>query len=161
MPEFQLDRGDVYGSEWFHSLDEFSQGYVEALFFTETGTSDDDELEDATVADLSDDTRAAIVRECAMFQALCGGVMRELEHYKDHSGYNRTSMGHDFWFTRNGHGTGFWDRDYDFRRVTNLPDDALLDISAWLDHLGSACRGGGMFGEVTIYVGDDGLIYGL
>ena len=30
-------------------------------------------------------------------------------------------IGHDFWLTRNGHGTGFWDRDLPFKdELTNL-----------------------------------------
>ncbi len=27
---------------------------------------------------------------------------------------NIEQAGHDFWFSRNGHGTGFWDRDSDY-----------------------------------------------
>lgn len=49
--------------------------------------------------------------------------------------------GHDFWLTRNGHGVGFWDRGYD-KEV----GDALTKASE-------------SFGEVDLYVGDDGRIY--
>lgn len=46
---------------------------------------------------------------------------------------------HNFWLTRNGHGAGFWDGDY-------VNGDALTD----------ACK---EYGEIYLYVGDDGLIY--
>jgi hypothetical protein len=51
--------------------------------------------------------------------------------------------GHDFWLTRNGHGSGFWD----FGRWPEGVGDTLTDLSK-------------SFGECDLYWGDDGLIYG-
>jgi len=48
--------------------------------------------------------------------------------------------GHDFWLTRNGHGAGFWDGDYEH-------GDKLTEI------IHSNFRG------TYIYKGDDGVIY--
>jgi hypothetical protein len=53
-------------------------------------------------------------------------------------------IGHDFWLTRNGHGTGFWDRfatgfGYQCGRV--LTEDAKA------------------YGTSDLYVGDDGRLY--
>lgn len=48
---------------------------------------------------------------------------------------------HDFWLTRNRHGAGFWDGDYekaDGEKLTELAHS---------------------FGEINLYVGDDGKIY--
>jgi len=56
------------------------------------------------------------------------------------SGLDYEQIGHDFWLTRNGHGTGFWDR-------------GLSDVGDQLTALSKE------FGEVWLYVGDDGLIY--
>jgi len=50
-------------------------------------------------------------------------------------------LGHDFWLTRNGHGTGFWDRGYD------------KDIESVL------MKAAKSFKENDPYVGDDGKIY--
>lgn len=50
--------------------------------------------------------------------------------------------GHDFWLTRNGHGSGFWDGDWD------------KEIG---EQLTEASR---KFGEFNLYVGDDGKIHG-
>ena len=47
---------------------------------------------------------------------------------------------HDFWLTRCGHGCGFWDGDYGHIG----------------DRLTEAAK---KFGNVDLYVGDDGLIY--
>ena len=48
-------------------------------------------------------------------------------------------MAHDFWLTRNGHGTGFWDGDY--------PEtgDRLTELAK-------------KFGECNLYVTDDNEI---
>lgn len=52
-----------------------------------------------------------------------------------------SDVGHDFWLTRNDHGAGFWDGDW--------PDEAGAELTA----------GSKTFGNVWLYVGDDGLIY--
>lgn len=46
---------------------------------------------------------------------------------------------HNFWLTRNGHGAGFWDGDYE-------NGDALTE----------ACAD---YGEIYLYIGDDNKIY--
>jgi len=56
------------------------------------------------------------------------------------SGQSDEQIGHDFWLTRNGHGAGFWDRG----------------LGAVGDELSKASKS---YGEVYLYVGDDGLIY--
>ena len=56
------------------------------------------------------------------------------------SGLNNGQIGYDFWLTRNGHGTGFWDR-------------GLGKVG---DRLTKACKA---FPANDFYVGDDRLIY--
>jgi hypothetical protein len=55
---------------------------------------------------------------------------------------NMDAVGIDFWLTRNKHGTGFWAGDYP------------KSVEAGLTELAES------YGEVNIYVGDDGLLYG-
>lgn len=50
--------------------------------------------------------------------------------------------GHDFWLTRNGHGSGFWDGDWSEPEATRYTEAAKS------------------FGEYSLYVGDDGRIWG-
>ena len=52
-------------------------------------------------------------------------------------------VGHDFWLTRNHHGSGFWDRD---EKYPPGIADYLYNISK-------------QFGQVDLYIGDDGFIY--
>lgn len=55
-------------------------------------------------------------------------------------------FGHDFWLTRNGHGTGYWDRYHG-------PDDPRTAHGQWLtDH----CK---PYGDVYLYVGTDDRVY--
>jgi len=55
--------------------------------------------------------------------------------------YPTEEIGHDFWLTRNGHGAGFWDGDYD-----DNDGKILTEISK-------------SFGSLDPYVGDDNKIY--
>jgi hypothetical protein len=57
------------------------------------------------------------------------------------SGLNPRQVGQDFWLTRNGHGTGFWDR-------------GLGTIG---DRLTAAAKA---YGPFDLYVGDDSGVYG-
>jgi len=56
--------------------------------------------------------------------------------------YDLSQLAHDFWLTRNGHGAGFWDRDYS----TDDLGDKITDIVK-------------KFRPVDAVVGDDGKIY--
>lgn len=57
--------------------------------------------------------------------------------------------GHDFWLTRNGHGAGFWDGDWD--------DLEEFGGESWGEKLTERSK---PYGSVDLYVGDDGKIYG-
>jgi len=57
---------------------------------------------------------------------------------------DKEQVAHDFWLTRNGHGAGFRDGDYEEEYGDG---DKLTDIAK-------------KFGTVDLYVGDDGVIYG-
>lgn len=80
---------------------------------------------------------AAVVqaeKELADFLAYCDEV--GLNPFAE---LDAEQVGHDFWLTRNHHGTGFWDRRIETGR--SLSDAAHT------------------FGESDAYVGDDGKIY--
>jgi len=146
MPEFILDLGGPDGAAIFDSLDEFAQGYVEAMFFTSGGPEDD--LEGATVADLAPAAVEKIIRDCEQFQRVCKAPLglayaRGEPTYRGPVPYTPKRAGNDFWFTRNGHGTGFWDRG-----IGQVGDD-----------LSEACGFGTQFQSEDPFVGDDGRIY--
>ena len=119
----------------FDTFDSFTQGYIEAALWC--GLSDDDAQAyfngDAPFDKIAPDTLASMIDDCRDFQAM-EGVPTMLMECGDHK------AGVDFWLTRNGHGAGFWDGDW--------PEhgDKLTELSK-------------PYGEVCLYVGDDGLIY--
>jgi hypothetical protein len=142
VPEFILDHGSVDASIMYGKLDNFAKGYVEAMFFTDTGHLEDEDLHEATVAELADETWVEIERDCTAFQ----GVARELLTTAYTRDYDEMQAGRDFWLTRNGHGAGFWDRD-------QLKQDGLGD------RLKKLCGWKTEFAETGMYRGDDGKLY--
>jgi hypothetical protein len=134
MPQFQIQLGNE--TQAFSDLPEFARGYIEAMFFTETGEPDGP-LENVTFADFDKDTLAAILIGCHAFQVANAELLDAAYRRLD---YSPEQAGRDYWFTRCGHGVGFWDRD-------------LGEIGEALTN--AANRNG----EVWPYVGDDGRIY--
>lgn len=61
---------------------------------------------------------------------------------------------HDFWLTRNGHGAGFWDGDWE--DTPDIRGDLNFDPEARANRLSAAAHA---FGSFDLYVGDDGLIH--
>jgi hypothetical protein len=142
MPEFILDHGTPEATTKFRALDSFTQGYIEAMFFTSTGTGDDEDLQDASVAELAPETWQLIREDCAKFQADNATLLETANAVR--AGlvmeYDDESAGRDFWYSRNGHGVGFWDRG-----LGEIGD--VLTTKAQSYH------------EIDLYRGDDGLLY--
>lgn len=84
------------------NIQTMTDAYIEAVYFTETGDTDQPESD----ADLSAHTKMTAYIDCRNFY--CAAT----EQLGVHPGHiDWTQVGHDLWLTRNGHGTGFWDRD--------------------------------------------------
>ena len=83
--------------------------------------------------DFSEDALEVMKDQCGTFSNV---------HYNTFltSEITAEQAGHDFWLTRNGHGAGFWDRG----------------LGHAGDFLTEQCK---KWGEVDIYVGDDGKLY--
>lgn len=113
---------------------EIINGYIEAMFFTEG----DSELKDSDSSDLAPETMTRIIEDCFSFYVTAEKFFDDLPDDYDYYG-----MGSDFWFTRNGHGVGFWDR---LELKENGLGDKLSEVSR-------------EFGNIDAYIGDDGLIY--
>lgn len=84
-----------------HSL--FIDAYIRCLLWA--GTDDNGEPLDThyNVCNLSTESRSRIVRDCHYFMLIASTSDIDLSGLE-------AQAGHDFWLTRNGHGTGFWDR---------------------------------------------------
>lgn len=84
------------------------------------------------VEDFSGDSLEKAIKDCEEFVKKAGDI---LDRYED------TSIGHDFWLTRNRHGAGFWDGDYgkeDGEKLTEISES---------------------FGEINIHKGDDNKLH--
>ena len=104
--------------------------------------------ENYSIDDLPRETLIKIIADCEKFQTENEADINQVPDVRcgtDSFGRNEYSgdecAGHDFWLTRNGHGTGFWDRDYD---------------EAVRDRLTASCK---KYGECWVYVGDGGQLY--
>lgn len=154
-----IDHGRVTGlrscgcadcvSDAIASLDEFTRAYLECALWASTddgyfGEGDERNNEEGaenggdpldanfSLEDFAPEAIETAIKECREFRAYC------TEHGLEWS--DDELAGHDFWLNRNGHGTGFWDRD----------------MGEMGDRLSDACKS---FGESNCYVGDDGKVY--
>ena len=115
----------------YRRIDAFTEGYLHAMEWTECN-EDRPEME---MADPSEALIAAARQDCVDFQRDNRADLAE-------TGALDYQNGIDFWLTRNRHGAGFWDRGY------GPVGDRLTEAAH-------------VFGEVDLYVGDDGLIYSM
>ena len=114
---------------------DFIRAYVEGIFFTESddsGSADENKIGDAGVAEFAPETAALIVADCEAFQ-------NDNPYIEE----NPTQAGHDFWFTRNRSGVGFYDR----------PEIYGKQEAQWLTERARTFR------ELSLYKGDNGLLY--
>jgi hypothetical protein len=95
-----------------------------------------------TVEDICPDTLRKMFIDCQHFQQNYG-------RFYERGGWTDAEAGHDFWLTRNGHGTGFWDRGYKDERKEEFGE--LLTKAAK------------SYGPFDLYLGNgpyDGMICG-
>ena len=85
------------------TIDDFTRGFFEAFFFAETDDNGDqlDHL-NVRVEDIDNEGFARLMDECMNFQEKAGDMILDRE----------AEAGRDFYFTRQGHGVGFWDGDW-------------------------------------------------
>lgn len=138
-------------------LDEFVTDYIAAMLFSTNDESDESGGEpldrNYSEDDIAPEAMEAIQADCLAFlNDPNGGRMIALVDRLEADGrmghkpgsYDDTPTAHagrDFWYTRVGHGCGFWDGD-------------------WRHGIGRRLeKAAKSFGEVWPYIGDDGLIH--
>jgi hypothetical protein len=124
-------------------LAQFTRAYVEALLWSSTDVVDGD---DVHLDDERFDTSGEFDTECAeqcraFFEANYDDLVMACVEYPLNACSGMEQTGHDFALTRNGHGTGFWDR--------GLSEELGARLTAASEAAGEVCP----------YVGDDDLIY--
>lgn len=115
-----------------------AMGYVEAIFFTNGDCGDDDDasLNRLGAGRLTRASRTRIVQDCNDFLSHIiqtegpykGAFVRQV---LDAEPGGDEQAGHDFWLTRQGHGSGFWDRDDD-----TWSEPAREALTAACEHFG-------------------------
>lgn len=113
-------------------INDVELGYIDAALWSSTH-DDGEPLDVMGVEAIHPDTRKAMRADVEAFVKKNHTVLIA-------SGLDDVQIGHDFWLTRNRHGAGFWDRD--IGEAGQLLTDACAE-----------------FGEVYLYVGDDGKIH--
>ena len=137
-----LTDGELSNTDEFKA---FFDSYLETALWSSTDVVEGEDvnlddvcgLDDISGATLSDSIDDCLDFYRAAVEATESFQITTLDGYN----LNPSQYGHDFWLTRCGHGAGFWDGDY----PENL-GNTLTDLSK-------------PYGDVYLYIGDDGLIY--
>jgi hypothetical protein len=140
-----------YGSEktaaidvrpWRKLLDTFTKAYIEAALWSSRDESDEAQDRNYSIEDIARETIAKMKSDCEKFQTENSELLQE-DNLVYQTQYSVDELGgHDFWLTRNSHGSGFWDGGWQEPAASELTKAAKS------------------FGEFDLYVGDDGQIYG-
>lgn len=138
MPQYHLPHGTEAAERKFTELDAFTRGYIEAMFFT-SATPDDEELEHVTFSDLAPEALSEIIADCTAFNLQADAWLHKA-YTMEKPSYDMEQAGRDFWFTRCGHGVGFWDRG----------------LGATGEELSEIAR---KFGNRDMVLGDDKKVY--
>lgn len=134
-----------HSAEWH-----FFRSYVGTALWSSV-TDDESEgpviTDEHDISDLAPATLDSMLADCARFYDAnkehihCDGAPLSREFEGSIVAREAAMAGHDFWLTRCGHGAGFWDGDWP------EPAASALDTASK------------EFGNVDLYVGDDGQIY--
>ncbi len=130
-------------SESYYNLDEFTSGYLQAALWSSVDPDTGEPLDGLyTVADITEAGLDMAIFECDHFQSQAAEAAMKAGAPPSFGITERPhKAGVDFWLTRNGHGAGFWDGDWEWgEELTNLAKSYL---------------------PVHLYVGDDERIHGF
>lgn len=135
MMQSVRDNGGWYQESWGEWHQIMADAYLDCA-----GWTDDEDIEDG--AGWGEQAYAAASAACRRFLTM-GCTEDEVMCLLLAGGWSPSQAGHDLWLTRNGHGTGFWDRmPYGYTRIGEM-----------LSHYAR------QMGEQYVSVGDDGWIY--
>lgn len=130
----------VAGLKQYRALDEFTRGFIKALFFSETGEPEDEALQEVSFEELAPEALKKIQTDCTAFAKANQSDLAAARKQKP-GDCTALRAGEDFCYTRNGHGTGFWDGDWPEPYGKRLTQAAHT------------------YPDLNLYRGDDQLIY--
>lgn len=85
-------------------LEDMVRGYIVCALWSSVDYDDVSLDRDYTPEDLSRDARNVSISDCKAFMNAHWDIVQK---------YSAEHVGHDFWLSRNGHGSGFFDGDGD------------------------------------------------
>lgn len=113
-------------------MKQLTRDYFTTAIWSSTGPDYEPLDAEYSADDISDELILEAEAEIDSFIEQAGALL---------DGLDMSTVMHDFWLTRNRHGAGFWDGDYE------------KSIGEKLTKLSES------FGEVDLYVGDDSKLY--
>jgi len=148
MPEFILNDKDT---REFQQLPEITQGFIEAMFFTECeGSLADDTFDPENGSALPDEASWLDIGDKNLLDIIEATTKWAEENsidlyiatgcIVDGIAYDMVRAGNDLWYTSNGHGVGFWDREF------HTSDGSINEEIG--DRLSEAARA---FGETNVF----------
>jgi hypothetical protein len=118
-------------------MDKFTRQYLETALWSSTvmlpapyGISEDDFYDEYfDIDDFTEESIEQAIADCTKFQE---------DNADDLSDESPSHAGHDFWLTRNGHGAGFWDGDYEESKGDRLTAvcKSYGELYIWADNSG-------------------------
>lgn len=113
-------------------MNKYIKQYLETALWSSVDDNGEPLDSNHSIEDFSVEAREQAKQDITEFFEKAGALLDNYDY--------ETAM-HDFWLTRNGHGAGFWDGDYE-------KDDGekLTELSK-------------KFGELNVIVDDDGKLY--
>lgn len=132
------ERGLGLESLYSEERNAYVSGYIEAALFAGVQDENGDEIDGLDADDFTPEALASFRQDLDDFMKANRGLIDQAMANSHYNEYNQ--VGADFFFTRCGHGVGFWDR-------------GLGDIG---QQLSDAAK---VYGGSDIYVGDDGKLH--
>jgi hypothetical protein len=164
-----VKRKTMLNTKW---LEVFTEEYIAAMLFTECPDSDRQPGEfrgshahRKWSRRMSNATVDLIQRDCLLFYALASQffIVNPADMDSDEDSFWETSnelterAARDFWYTRNGHGCGFWDGDWDWECEQQIP--ACIENKHRAEGIGGLLTTiSKRFGEVYVEFGRGGWI---
>lgn len=130
-------------TETIPGLETFLREYIRAALWASTDEEGEAYDAYASAADLAPETLARMREDCEAFlqENMVNAGYLSPDTYLGAREDWLAAAAHDFWLTRNRHGSGFWDSRWDDSVSRELTDSAHA------------------YGECDLYTGDDGKLY--
>lgn len=128
------------------SLDDFTKHYIICALWSSTDDDGEPLGNKYSINYIADETVERMRADCDRFRAENAADIATAVSPKPGEWSADEQVAHDFWLTRNGHGSGFWDN------YNGIPYSEEVG-----DRLTKSAQ---KFGTFDLYIGDDGEIYG-